>query len=323
MVHDEVNRGFSLPLPTAALNKLPRCSLAPLGMVDQGSIDETGRLVKKSRLAHGLSLKGPSELSVNARVIELFLPACLFGFALRRMIHFIFGCRIHFPGKRILIGKADMKTAYRRAHLQLATVVECSSQLNGLLFMMLRSPFDGKPCPTQWCTISEPICVLANELIHDALWSPSNLRSCYDEVLPEPDRSHSETPFEAALPLAFHIPKNAVGAVDCYIDDLCLICVDIDDNTEMCAAAVALVLDVVGRPLDPLDALPCEALLSMKKLKREGKQEEIKVVLGWELNSRKLTIGLTQGKFEIWRKEIQLFLDKEYAPTSILKSSVG
>jgi hypothetical protein len=195
-----------------------------------------------------------------------------------------------------------MKTAYRRAHLQLATAVECLAQLDGLLFMMLRFPFCGKPCPAQWCTISEPICDLANELIHDALWSPSNLRSCYDEALPEPDRSHLETPFEAALPLAFHIPKNAVGAVDCYIDDFCSICVDINDNAERCAAAVALALDIVGRPLDPLDALPREALLSLKKLKGEGKQEEIKVVLGWELNSRKLTIGLTPGKFEIWRK---------------------
>jgi hypothetical protein len=75
MVHDEVNRGLSLPLPTASLNKkLPWCSLTPFSMVDQGSIDETGLLVDKSKLAHDLSLKGPSGLSVNARIIEISPP---------------------------------------------------------------------------------------------------------------------------------------------------------------------------------------------------------------------------------------------------------
>jgi hypothetical protein len=43
-------------------------------MVDQGSIDETGLLVDKSKLAHDLSLKGPSGLSVNARIIEISPP---------------------------------------------------------------------------------------------------------------------------------------------------------------------------------------------------------------------------------------------------------
>jgi hypothetical protein len=62
---------------------------------------------------------------------------------------------------------------------------------------------------------------------------------------------------------------------------------------------VALALDIVGRPLNPDDPLIRDALLSLKKLKGEGKQEEIKVVLGWELNSRCLKIALTQAKFEI------------------------
>jgi hypothetical protein len=102
-----------------------------------------------------------------------------FGFALRWMARFIVGCRLHFPGKRVLVGKANMKTAYRRAHLQLATAVECVDQLDGLLFLMMRFPFGGKPCPVQWRTISEPICDLANELINEFVWSPANLRSCY------------------------------------------------------------------------------------------------------------------------------------------------
>jgi hypothetical protein len=89
MVHGAVKWGFSLPLPTATLHKLPRCSFAPLGMLYQGSID---------KLAHDTSLKGPSGLSVNSRVIELFLSVRLCRFALQRIVHFIVCFRIHFPG---------------------------------------------------------------------------------------------------------------------------------------------------------------------------------------------------------------------------------
>jgi hypothetical protein len=120
-------------------------------MIYQGSIDEMGRLVDKSILTHELSLKGPSGMSVNSSGIELFLPVYLFGFALHHMVHFIVGCRLHFPEKSVLIDKADMKTAYRWVHLQL--LVECISQLDGLLFMMPCFHFDGDPFPTQWCTI--------------------------------------------------------------------------------------------------------------------------------------------------------------------------
>jgi hypothetical protein len=87
----------------------------------------------------------------------------------------------------------------------------------------------------------------------------------YDLVLPAPDRTHSDTQFEEALPLAFSIPKNAVDALDCYIDDLCSICIDINENGEMCAAAVTLTFDVVGRPLDPQDPLLHDALANKKK----------------------------------------------------------
>jgi hypothetical protein len=35
MVRDEVKWGFPFPLPMMALRKLPRCSLAPFGMINQ------------------------------------------------------------------------------------------------------------------------------------------------------------------------------------------------------------------------------------------------------------------------------------------------
>jgi hypothetical protein len=157
-------------------------------MTDQGSIDESGKIIEISCLTHDLSLPEPSGFSVNKRVIDHFLAACLFGFALRWMVYYIVGCQIHYQGKMILRGKYDMKTAYHQAHLQLATSVACLDQLDGMLYMMLRFPFGGA-FPAQWCTITEPIFDLANEMIHYPTWNQSSLLSCYSDVLPVPDRS--------------------------------------------------------------------------------------------------------------------------------------
>jgi hypothetical protein len=57
--------------------------------------------------------------------------------------------------------------------------------------------------------------------------------------------------------------------------------------------------------LDPYEPLMRDVILSLKKLKVEGNQEECKVMLGWELNSRILTIAPTQAKFEMWFNEIK------------------
>jgi hypothetical protein len=48
--------------------------------------------------------------------------------------------------------------------------------------------------------------------------------------------------------------------------DLCSIFVDMDINSERRAAAFALALDAVGRPVDPYDHLPRDPLLSLRKL---------------------------------------------------------
>jgi hypothetical protein len=213
------------------------------------------------------------------------------------MTHCIVGCQINYPVRRILMGKYDMKTAYCRAHLQLSTAVECLAQLDGLL--LIWSPFGGKPCPAQWCTISEPICDLANEMIHDPTWDQSSMSSCYSDVLPMPYRSSMVGPFADAKELDLNIPRNPISAVDCYIDNLCTICVDLDSNADRCAASVGLAVAVVvvGRLLDSDDPLQRDAPLSLKKLQGEGHQTELKIVLGWELNSRSLTIALSQAKF--------------------------
>jgi hypothetical protein len=93
MIGNEVLRGFGLILPLDSWHELPNCSIAPLGMVEQGSIDDTGRIVKKRCVTHDQSTPVPSGLSVNKRVIASSMTACMFGFCLKRIIRYIVSLR--------------------------------------------------------------------------------------------------------------------------------------------------------------------------------------------------------------------------------------
>jgi hypothetical protein len=199
---------------------------------------------------------------------------------------------------------------------------ECLNQLEGLLLMMLCFPFGGKLRPSQWCSIYEPICDLENELIQDPTWSRKTLKSWYDNVILVPDRTLTSGEFTAAKPLAFNISISTTGSISCYINDICTICMEMGSNAKRCAMAVTLALDAAGPPLDVDDRLLHE-VLALKKLHDEGCQAEVKIMLGWELNSCLLNISLIQAKFQIWFVEIQVFLDNANDRPNTLKSSLG
>jgi hypothetical protein len=74
---------------TRLLIDVPNCKLAPGGIVEQGTIYDTGRLVKKHRVTHDQCCPVPSKVSVKRRVIDYQLMKCMFGFYLLRIIHYI------------------------------------------------------------------------------------------------------------------------------------------------------------------------------------------------------------------------------------------
>jgi hypothetical protein len=52
IISDEINRGFALPLPPEILYCIPNASLAPLGCIEQESINELGEKIPKFRMTH-------------------------------------------------------------------------------------------------------------------------------------------------------------------------------------------------------------------------------------------------------------------------------
>ena len=83
-------------------------------------------------------------------------------------------------------------------------------------------------------------------------------------------------PFKQAKELADNLPVNDLGSIGVYIDDMPLMFLNIGNNAKQCAAAIPLAVHLLSRPTDPVEPIPCDDLLSQKKLTGERRMEEVK-----------------------------------------------
>ena len=96
--------------------------------------------------------------------------------------------------------------------------------------MMLWLTFGGAPCPLEWGSIAESICDLANAILFSNKWDPLSLQSPNQHLVPDKIILDDDIPFEIGQDLIVDIPVDPQGTVDFYIDDVCGLTVDIDDN---------------------------------------------------------------------------------------------
>jgi len=89
IIENDISKGYALPLLREILYDIPNASLAPLGCIEQDTINERGERTTKFRMTHDQSFKGPSLHSVNERVIRECLPNCMYSFTLLRSLHYI------------------------------------------------------------------------------------------------------------------------------------------------------------------------------------------------------------------------------------------
>ena len=320
----DIEHGFALPLPVSCLKHfITEASIAPLGVQDQSSLTDEGIRIAKWRMTHDQTFPAPSALSVNKRVITENLPACKYGHALLRILHFIVDLRRRHPDKRILLGKFDLKAAFRRAHLSPETALESMSVLDDILMVSLRLTFGGAPCPPTWSCLSESICDLANDLMACPAWNHLEVRSpIQDSILP-PLRLPDTVQIGQAVQLAVKFPSDETGKSDIFLDDFIPVALDIGDNAERVACAVPLAIHAAGRQLSPNEPLPRDDLISKSKLAAEGRMEETKVVLGWLLNTRELLIHLPLNKFLGWTKDILATISQSVVKGKELETIVG
>jgi hypothetical protein len=151
---------------------------------------------------------------------------------------------------------------------------------------------------------------LSNEISRCKEWDPASLHSEAQPVAPPPLRLGGNIPFGPGRPMAIQIPigpPDEVGMVDGFIDDLINLFLDTPANCRRQPHVVPLAMHVTSRPHAGHDREPItrRPLLSAAKLLVEGTPEEIQVVLGWRIDTRRLTIALPDDKFQAWIADIE------------------
>ena len=339
-MRDEAARGYAIPITKECLLKLKGAELYPLGLAHQFTINEKGEQIPKRRVTHDLSNRKQFGLSINQRIDEDRIPETRYGHAMSRFVHLIHHIRYHHPDGRILMCKSDIEKAYRRLHTAPRIAAKCISawetnelddsgsmvkKFIGLL--LTRLPFGSSPAPAEFSICSETVFDLAGDLLLCPKWDPSTLPSPYIDRIPPPGRLPDETPFGRALPADVHLPSFQKGGVEGYIDDGAIAVLDSPSNSRMvdrARQALPMATHLVFRPVAEDDEpLPRPDPQSIRKLAAEGQLRESLVFLGWEINSRSLSIALPQEKASAWIASIEDALSRPTISWDDAKTLVG
>jgi hypothetical protein len=324
IMRDEVVHGWQLPLPIEAASQIPGAMVGPMGIVPQLTISEKGEIIDKNRPTHDQSfnpIRGVRR-SVNDRVDTAALTPYRYGTALLRFVHHLILLRRLHPNSRILMTKIDWKSAYRRLHFDAASALQAMVVLGGVLLVALRLTFGGAANPSRWSDLSEMACDLANDLIRHPGWSPSLCPSPHmhlldDAVEFEPD----DVPLAAAAPVFVDLPADDKPKADMFIDDG--FAAFLERDVDAGRAILPFVLHLLGRPVADDEPLPRDDVLSVKKFLAEATPAERKIILGWVIDSRRLTISLPEHKVIAWSESIRRMLANDKVTQKELEVLLG
>jgi len=180
--------------------------------------------------------------------------------------------------------------------------------------------FGGAPCPSLWGYFSETITDVCNTLIQCSSWDFMAFSDETSSKIPNPISLPNNIPFAQAKAMAVDIPVNDLGKVDVFIDDNIAITPDLNCNTTRVIRAIPLAIHSIARPVVSTDDIPRVDIISANKLQAEGTFEEVKIVLGWHINTRSLLISLPRDKHQKWSQDINKMISSR---RTILESTIG
>jgi hypothetical protein len=244
----------------------------------------------------------------------------MYSFTLLRSLHYIISLRARHPSTKIFISKFDLDAAYRQCHLSGSTATESLTIYNDTLLIVLRMTFGGAPCPSLWGYFSETITDVCNTLIQCSSWDFMAFSDETSSKIPNPISLPNNIPFAQAKAMAVDIPVNDLGKVDVFIDDNIAITPDLNCNTTRVIRAIPLAIHSIARPVVSTDDIPRVDIISANKLQAEGTFEEVKIVLGWHINTRSLLISLPRDKHQKWSQDINKMISSR---RTILESTIG
>ena len=308
----DVLHGFTIPIPTRTVRKIPGSAVQPLGLASQWTLDENGNRVLKFRMTQDLSFSSHQtgeQMSINSRIDMTAYPEMFYGWCLPRIVHYILALRAKHPKLWILICKYDYSDAYRRIAHSAEAASQTISVHDKLAYLSLRLTFGGSPNPPTWCLFSEIVTDLANEISQCKEWDPVELHSPAQPNVPTPKRLPDDVPVAESRRMAVDIPIptcGPIGRVDGFIDDLINVFLDTPMNCRTQPQTVPLAMHVTSRPHagDDVEPIARRPILSMPKLMAEGSPAEVQIVLGWRLDTRRLLIALPDDKYKAWTDEL-------------------
>jgi hypothetical protein len=321
----DVLHGFSLPIHADAVPNIKGAMVEPCGIARQFKLQADGSRKLADRLTHDLtySISKP-DASVNSRVDMGMYTEMIYGWCLSRVIHYIVALRIKYPDYKIFISKYDYSDAYRRVAHSASAAVQSILVLGAVAYIALRLAFGGAPNPPTWCSFSEMVTDLSNEISLCKEWDPSALHSPDQPVTPVPRSLPMDIPFAQGKPLAVDVPVAATTRTDSFIDDLIRVFLDTEENRTIGPHAVPLAIFVTNRPHSgEEEPIRRRAILSESKLEAEGLPVELQIVLGWLLDTRRLLILLPEDKLLAWEGDMTTIIETEKATFGDLESLVG
>ena len=313
----EVEKGWPLPLPIDKLVYIPGIVAGPMGAVPQRTFDALGNFTEKLRMTHDQSFDYDNEegiKSVNQRVLPQSLSTCVYGHTIHRLAHATIALRWAYPTHRILVCKLDYKSAFRRLHLHALAALQSTVTTLGLAeepvaLASLRVTFGGRPSPSLFSEISEPIADLANAIARCPLWKPGELRPSHSNLLGETKWENATVPLAPARKLIVDPNIDAYGLTDVFIDDIITVFPALSqEHVERCSQAALLALDAASRPVLPDEPLPRDHMLATDKALAEGTPAEVQIILGWQLDTRRLLMSLPDDKHTAWTRDITAVL---------------
>ncbi len=321
----DVHHGFSLPVLPNIVSKIPGAMVQPLGLAKQYSLDAEGTRVPKYRLTQDLSFSLTDEnLSVNSRINMGSYVDMIYGWCINRVVHFMVALRAAHPTTKIFIAKYDYSDAYRRIAHSATAAAQSISVIGGVAYIALRLTFGGSPNPPTWCTFSEIVTDLANEIGSCPTWDPESLRSPAQPDTPTPSELSEHVPFGQAKQMAVNLPIDSDSRTDGFIDDLITVFLDTPQNRSRSPHAVPLAMHVTSRPhAGNNEPITRRNILSDAKLIAEGTPAEIQIVLGWQLNGRLLAISLPDEKFDSWFHDTHTMIKHQSTTFGELDTMVG
>ena len=324
----EVEKGWALILPEEEAMDIPFIEIAPLGVAEHLGISEEGTYVPKLRLTHDLSFPGAfSEESINSRIDREKMEPIMFGHCLSRVVHQIVSLRKKYPSKKIFIRKEDLKSAYRRMHLEaksaLRSAVRVKMKETWYVLVSLRLPFGGSSCPPDFCLMSDIICDVTNDLLLCDEWNEEEVYSTLSNFIPPDEEMDPSIPFGTADDLAVPVPVKDKGSFDVFIDDFIGVTVDIGRNKNRLKMAPGTIIQAVSNTSDDDLGVKRDHFIARDKCEAEGAIAEERICLGWILDTRRLEIRLPTHKFIAWSCDIDKLLNHKTISHKDLLSLIG